>query len=66
MKRLGIEAVECSGKDVTLVVHCNPKGRPVGGGRHSWFIALQSYTLKLNLAIDDIWKQLAKELEAIK
>jgi hypothetical protein len=40
MKRLGIEMVECSGKDVSLVVHCNPKGRLVGGGRHLWFIAL--------------------------
>jgi hypothetical protein len=40
MKRLGIEVVECSGKDVNHVVHGNPKGRLVGGGRHSWFITL--------------------------
>jgi NACalpha-BTF3-like transcription factor len=33
MKRLGIEVVELGGKDVESIVHCNSKGKLVGGGR---------------------------------
>ncbi len=35
MKRLGIEVVELRGKDVKSIVHCNSKGKLVGGGRNS-------------------------------
>lgn len=48
------------------VVHYNPKGKLMGGGRNNWLIALQGYATKLNLAISDIHKQLTEELEAIK
>jgi hypothetical protein len=57
---------ECSGKNVVPIVHYNPEGRLVGGGMHSWLIALRSYALKLNMAINDIKRQPAEELEAIK
>jgi hypothetical protein len=66
MKRFGIEVAECNGKNVTLIVHYNPEGRLVGGGRHSWLIALQGYALKHNSTIDDIQRQPVEELEAIK
>jgi hypothetical protein len=40
MKRLGIKIVELCGKDLKHVMHCNPKGIFVGGGKVSWLIAL--------------------------
>jgi hypothetical protein len=48
------------------VVHCNPDGRPMGGGRNNWLTTLQGYVMKLNPAIDDIRRQPIEELEAIK
>ncbi len=66
MKRFGIEAFELRGKDLKPVVHCNPEGRLISGGKVNWLIKFQSYALKLNPTIDDIHKQITKELEAIK
>jgi len=66
MKRFGIETFELCGKDLKLVVHCNPEGRLVSGGKVSWLTEFQSYALKLNPTINDIHKQITKELEAIK
>jgi hypothetical protein len=63
MKRLGIEIIVLHGKDVKPVVHCNPEGRLIGGGKVNWLTALQGYALKLNLAIDDINRQPIEELE---
>ncbi len=57
---------KCNGKNVTPIVHCNMKGRLVGGGMHSWLIAFRGYAFKLNPTINDIKKQLVEELEAIK
>jgi hypothetical protein len=54
MKRLGIEVVELSGKDVNPIVHCNSEGRPISDGRNSWLTAFWGYALKLNPTIDDI------------
>jgi hypothetical protein len=44
------------GKDVTLFVHCNPNVRSMGGGRNGWLTTIQGYDVKLNPAIDDIWR----------
>ncbi len=65
MKRLGIE-LALDGQNRTHVVHYDALGRPCGGNRTTWLSALRSSTLKLNLAIDDIWRQPFNEMEAIK
>jgi hypothetical protein len=48
------------------VVHYNPKGRPIGGGRNNWLTTLQGYATKFDPTIDDTHRQLAEKLEAIK
>ncbi len=40
MKKLGRETIELHGKDLKHVVHYNPKGRFVSGGKVSWLTPL--------------------------
>jgi hypothetical protein len=40
MKRLGIQTTKLCGKDFKHVMHCNPEGILVDGGRVSWLTAL--------------------------
>jgi len=54
MNRLGIEMAELHGKDVKPIVHFNPLGRPIGGGKCTWLTTLRGYALKFNPAIEDI------------
>lgn len=66
MKRLGIKTFELHGKDLKPIVHYNLEGKPIGGGKINWLIALWGYALKLNPAIDDIHRQPTEELEVRK
>ncbi len=57
MKKLGIKTTELCGKDLKHVMHCNLEGIPIDGGKVSWLVAFRGYALKLNLVIDNIFRQ---------
>jgi hypothetical protein len=40
MKRLGINLAERHGTKVILVIQCNAKGKPIGGGKNKLFSQL--------------------------